>query len=351
MLDQAICRQVIFFVFATFFFSACEDEAVPDNPDNSSNFENGVFIISEGQFNNGNASLSFFDLEKQELQENIFQSVNNRALGDVFQSMSISGDVAYLVLNNSAKVEVVNSRNMESIAQIEGLSSPRHFVKIDNEKAYVSDLYADGISVVNLDDYSIQGTIPMRSWTEQMLEVGTEVWVAMPWLFQDEPSPYIYAIDSYFDSVVDSVEIGIDQVAMLIDNDFLYVYCKGNPNTDIKGGIIRMNTQTREVNTIASFEDFDFNFAPRMVMHPNGKIYFTKKGIFSLDIETGTLTKVIEEDGRDFYGLGIDPANGHLWVSDAIDFQQKSNIFEYTAEGVLVQSFKGGIGTNSFYFN
>lgn len=351
MLDQAICRQVIFFVFAALFFPACEDEAVPDDSGNSSNFENGVFIISEGQFNNGNASLSFFDLEKQELQENIFQSINNRVLGDVFQSMSISGDLAYLVLNNSAKVEVVNSRNMESITQIEGLTSPRYFVKIDNEKAYVSDLYADGISVVNLSDYTIQGTIPMRSWTEQMLEVGTEVWVAMPWFFQDEPNPYIYVVDSYFDSVVDSVAIGIDQVAMLTDNDFLYVYCKGNPSTDVKGGIIQMNTQTRAVNTLVPFQDFDFNFAPRMLMHPNGKIYFTKKGIFSLDIETGNLTKVIEEDGRDFYGFGINPANGHLWVSDAIDFQQKSNIFEYTAEGVLIQSFKGGIGTNSFYFN
>ncbi|MCH2083405.1 MAG: hypothetical protein MK226_13520 [Saprospiraceae bacterium] len=351
MLDQAFYRQITFLVWAILLFSACQDDTVPHHTDNSSNFENGVFIISEGQFNNGNASLSFFDLENQELQENIFRSTNNRSLGDVFQSMYISGDIAYLVLNNSSKIEVVNAKNMESVAQIEGLTSPRYFMKIDDEKAYVSDLYADGISVVNLVDFTIQGTIPMPGWTEQMVDVGTEIWVAMPWFYQDEPSPYIYTIDSYFNSVADSVAIGVDQVAMLLDNDFLYVYCKGHPNTDVKGGIIRMNIQTREVNTVVSFEDFDFNFAPRMLMHPNGKLYFTKKGVFSLEIGTGNLTKIIEENGRDFYGLGINPVDGHLWVSDAIDFQQKSNIFEYTEEGVLIQSFKGGIGTNNFYFN
>ena len=68
----------------------------------------GVFILNEGNFKSGNGSLSFFSYDSSKLYNNTFLSINQRPLGDVPYSMNIGGSRAYIVVNNSGKIEVVD---------------------------------------------------------------------------------------------------------------------------------------------------------------------------------------------------------------------------------------------------
>ena len=54
----------------------------------------------------GNAELGFINNGLKQRLDNVFQSANNRNLGDVFQSMNIINEQAYLVINNSGKIEI-----------------------------------------------------------------------------------------------------------------------------------------------------------------------------------------------------------------------------------------------------
>jgi len=57
--------------------------------------------------------------------------------------MTIQGNNAYIVVNNSGKIEVVSRNDLKSVAIINGLVSPRYISFVNEKKAYVTSLYSD----------------------------------------------------------------------------------------------------------------------------------------------------------------------------------------------------------------
>lgn len=95
-------------------------------------FAKGVFIVNEGNFTNGNASVSFFDRDSLTVTNDIFDKINGRPLGDVAQSMNEFNEKYYIVVNNSSKVEIVNSSDFVSTGVINGFALPRYFLGINS---------------------------------------------------------------------------------------------------------------------------------------------------------------------------------------------------------------------------
>ncbi len=163
--------------FLLFFFSCRKDKPQQATQAVSISNRGGVYIINEGNFQFGNAKVSYYDFATGNVAEDLFQPANHAALGDVCQSISSFNNKIYLVMNNSQKIVVVNPVTFMQSAVINGFGSPRYFLPVSNNKAYVTDLYADVISIVDLNTNSISGTIPLKGWTEQLLQVYGEVFV------------------------------------------------------------------------------------------------------------------------------------------------------------------------------
>lgn len=103
-------------------------------------FNDGVFILNEGGAGSNNASVSFLS-NTGNLQNNIYATVNPTvgALGDTAQNMAIHGDYAYIVLNISNTIKIVNSQTFQHVATINtGLNNPR-YMTFSNGKAYVTN--------------------------------------------------------------------------------------------------------------------------------------------------------------------------------------------------------------------
>ena len=110
-------------------FISCSDND-PKKP--SGKFSGGVFVVNEGSFGNANGSISFIDNEGNVINNIFSESNDGRLLGDVVQSMHVTNDKAFIVVNNSNKVEVVDVNSFESLYTIEDIILPRYLVSQGN---------------------------------------------------------------------------------------------------------------------------------------------------------------------------------------------------------------------------
>ncbi len=130
-----------------------------DNPDPilSGKYTNGYFVTNEGNFGNGNGSISFID-DFGNVENNVFANNNSQLLGDVVQSMNIFNEKAYIVVNNSGKIIVSSLDSMNYLTTID-VTSPRYLTQVSESKAYVTDWGVNGVHVLNLDNNTIRTTI------------------------------------------------------------------------------------------------------------------------------------------------------------------------------------------------
>ncbi|MBR5603111.1 MAG: YncE family protein, partial [Bacteroidales bacterium] len=91
----------IFFVFATLclcVFTSCMEWDYGLEEDFSTSGE-GLFICNEGNFQYGNATLSYYDPETKIIENEVFYRANAMKLGDVAQSMIIRDGIGWFVVN------------------------------------------------------------------------------------------------------------------------------------------------------------------------------------------------------------------------------------------------------------
>ena len=330
------------------FLQACRKD-IPPLPENPilTGSEDGVYITNEGNFQFGNAAVSYYEEGLANAVPDLFEPTNNRPLGDVCQSMCFFNGLAYIVVNNSNKIEVVNANNFASVTTITGFNSPRYFLPVSNSKAYVTDLYDDAISIVDLSSNQRTGEIACAGWTEELVLAYGKAFVT------NRERNQLYIINTMNDQLTDSIEIGAGANSIIEDrNGKLWVLCSGSNSNNINATLHRINPIENTVEI-----SFTFNFAndsPRRldINGTNDTLYFLNEGVVQMPINANALpsTTLIPTDGRNFYGLGIHPQTKEILVADAIDYVQRGKIYVYQANGTLVKTYLAGIIPGDFYF-
>jgi hypothetical protein len=312
----------------------------------------GVFIVNEGNFMSGNATLSFYDKTTGETTNNLFYSTNGLPLGDVAQSMCILDSLGYIAINNSGKIYVINTETGKYAGKITGLTSPRYIHIINHEKAYVTDLYASAITIFNPVTFQITGSIPTpgHASTEQMVQIGNTVYVTC-W----SADHTILKIDTGSDTVTGEIKVGYQPGGLVKDkNNQLWVLCDGNFGGTTSGG----RTELQQVNPVSgqiekSFSLNSDNMASDLTINSTrDTLYFINKDVWRLAVTATQLptTPLIKNPGTIFYSLGVDPGNSDIYVSDAIDYLQRGLVYRLTARGEPVDTLKTGIIPGSFCF-
>lgn len=323
----------------------------------------GVYIVNQGNFMYGNASLSFYDSDTKKVVNHVFQARNGAPLGDVAQSMSIWNNLGFIVVNNSGKIYIIDSSTAEFKGSITGLSSPRYIHFINSQKAYVTDLYARKITIFNPSTFEITGKIQVSNAqsefsqhaTEQMVQYKNLVFTNC-WSYDNK----ILIIDTDTDQLVDSIEVFKQPNSLVIDRENkIWVLTDGgfdgNPYGYERPGLLKIDAETREIERT-------FRFAlgehPLSLCLNAGKdsLFFLNRHVWKMAVSDRKLPEqpFITSDYVDLYGgfysLAVDPSNSEIYVGDAIDHAQNGLIHRYSPSGKLIDKFKVGISPGAFAF-
>ncbi len=318
-------------------------------------YETGVFISNEGPFGTGTGTVSFYNRTSGSVSNNIFEIVNNRPLGNVVNSIEVHNNKAYIVVNNAAKVEVVNVADFTSMGVIENVGTPRFFIGIDDTKGYLTD-WNSGIKVIDLATNTISSTIATGgTGPEQMALIGSEVFVANLGGFGNDNT--VSSINTTTDAITSTLQVGHRPQALTVDaNGKLWVLCSGIqdwtvPANDTPGKLVRINPTTKTVELELSFATSSDHPISLITNTAKTKLYYSLNGgVYEVDVNATSLPSSALIN-RSFYNIGVDPVSGYLFGSNALDFVQNGYVVRYTLSGTVVDSFQVGIIPGNFYFN
>jgi len=306
-----------------------------------------VYVTNEGNFGSNNGSVSLYELSNGNLTGDLYKAQNNNAaLGDVCQSMIKINNSFYIVVNNSGKITIVNADDFKFKSGITGFNSPRYILPVSPNKAYVSDLYANTISIIDLNSNTKTGSIPCNGWTEQMALLYNKAFVT------NMKSNYLYVVNTINDQITDSVSVGPGAGSIVIDkNSKVWVLSAGSSTATIPGKLSRINPINMQIELSLNFNTTD---APGnlCINAAKDRLYFLNTNIYSMSIAELTLpvNSFANGSSHTFYGLAVNNITNDVYVSDAIDYIQKSSIMVYSPQGQLLNNFKAGINASGFYF-
>ena len=346
-----------FLLISLLFLTSCDDDNEP-NVDISAKYENGFLIANEGPFQSGSGTVSFFNYDSDSVTNNVFQTVNNRPLGNVLQSISLFDKEVFLVINNAGKVEVADAETFESTATIDGLQQPRYFKAVSADKAYITewiDGYGGQISIVDLNTYQISDNVISGLGPEKMLLNGNTLYVTCSGGFSVDST--VMVINTETDEVIENITVGVNPSGIVKDEDgFIWVLCSGNYLPDFSalensGSLYKIDPASNTVVSSLSFNDF-FSQPGNLTIETDGDelFYSFSGGVYKMDTEEAELPTTPLFTGY-FYGLGFDAKTTHIIASDAGDYTSNGKIIRYNSDnGNVVDEFTVGIAPNGGFF-
>lgn len=352
-------KVVLLALLSPFFFASCnKDDDKIEAPLGA--YDNGVLILNQGGFGHGDASLSYVSNDYVTFQNNIFSLVNpGKTLGDTGQDIGLYNDLAFVVLNYSNKIEVINRYTMVHVATIDsGLSNPR-FIAFANGKGYVTNWGNGGsstddyVAVVNLSTYLVSSKIPVVEGPERILEYNNKIYVAHQGGYGYGKTISVINTDS--NTVSATIEVGDVPNSLEVNNGNLYVVCGGKPvyaASETAGKLVKVNLAN---NTVSSTVNFAAATHPSNLDIEGNDVYYTVGAdIFKTNVSATTLptTALFSTTAQGVYGVySFAVKNNAIYVGDAVDYSSNGKVYVYSTTGTLNKSYTVGVIPAGFYFN
>jgi hypothetical protein len=327
-------------LFASLLLIGCAKE---DSTNFAGDFSNGFFILNEGTFNFGNASLDFYYSNKDSLADNVFQKTNQASLGDVAQSMIRTNKYLIMVVNNSQKIEVLDINTLKRVKTITGFDSPRYIYMLDTARALVTELYNKKVHIVDIEKGVIEQSKEAFGWGEKMISVQNNIWIQIKKHPSEPNGKKGFIIYSPSNGMFSNIEYNDEPISHLFAQNYLWILAKKDDSTSrlIAHDPLTMDLLSTEIK-------FDKTASPRYLIYDNNQslFYYEARKIWKVDISNPkvsftAVTFIDLSHLQNVYNLQF--YKQHIFVFDAKNYIQRGIIEQYDVNGNKIKTIQAGI--------
>jgi YVTN family beta-propeller protein len=313
-----------------------------------------VYVLNQGNYGQGNASLSAYFPDSNFAESDLFKLANGMNLGDVGNDIQLYNGNAYMVINNSDKVVVMDASTALYVGTVyfpSGTSPYRIAFYNSSNVAFVSDLYTNSVSVINLASNTVmaQDSIPVGPEPYGIACAFGEVCVANSGYGSGNTVSLINATTR---KVVKTVSVGKGPTEVEPDRSGnFWVVCAGEPGDN--GSIYVVSASSNSVTdsiiigkTIPSFTGHTLAMDGQ-----DGVAYLiADSSVVKLSMSNRTIMNSDLMNGN-FYSIAADGATGDVYVTKANSGTADGKVYIYTSSGEYTnRSFTAGIYPDGIVF-
>ena len=184
-----------------------------------------AFVLCEGNFGGNNASLWQISLSPDTSYANVFQAVSGELLGDTGQSLHISGESLYIVVNRSHSIEILDlsGDRLAYVGRIElPGASPREMATVGNA-GYISCWGIPGILQLDLAATAVTDTFQLDGLPEDILADDNYLYVALALHTDYSAHDRVIKIALSSGRIEGSYAVGLGPQRLLVKGDELYI--------------------------------------------------------------------------------------------------------------------------------
>lgn len=317
----------------------------------------GVVIANQGNFGDGNGSVSVYDPVSGSVQAAAIASI-----GSIIQSINVYEDRLYVMANTGGRVDVFDAENFEMTAQIEDVVSPRYMIA-DGTTGYVSSLYgAEGtftgglVTVLDLASNTKVTEIQVGDNPEGLALVGTRLYVANNGF---GTGTTVSVVDVGTRDVVDTIDVECDGPRFLVadgDND-VFVFCTGktiyddefNAIGETDGAVRVLDGTTGEITTRIAIDGRLSTTGPgqdAFFAADEALVFVVKdeRSVLVFDTEGNALNEEIGPfSGQTLSAVAYDERSDRLYLGRSNGFTQAGEVSIHDRSGTEIDRFTVGV--------
>lgn len=327
---------------------ACDDleSVLPDVTVVETDQKGALYILCDGNYSLNNSTLALYDFNRNQLDNDFFQTMTGRKLGDTGNEIQQYGSKLYIVVNASSQIEVLDAFTGESLSQIplfDGTVArqPRYLAFWQN-KAYVCSF--DG-TVARIDTASLEvDAFAQAGRNPDGIAAGNGK------LYVSNSGGLDFASSLGYDNTVSVIDIatftevkritvGLNPYRIRTD-DFGYVWvaCRGDYGQEA-GSWWCIDSNADKVITSYSLEVMNFDLLGDLayLYHFDNELQESWIKVFNLKTRQMERESFIT-DGTTIttpYGINVNPVNGDVFITDAGNYVTSGHVYCFRSDGSL----------------
>ncbi|MBP5134186.1 MAG: hypothetical protein ILP24_00270 [Paludibacteraceae bacterium] len=344
-----------FIALTMFSFTACDDDDEKEKVDNDLK-GNVALIANYGMFNGGNGEFTAYNISKDIVFDNVYQSINGVEFNSKIQHMALYNNNLYIVSNSGDKIDIINAQSLkQEMNPITDVENPR-FIVVDGNTAYVScygatpdfSTMADSyIAKIDLNSNTVVKKIEVPGGPEGLAIANGKLYAAINY------ANYVAVVNLLTDEVSYIEMPAVTSYFAADDADNLYVTMVStysNPTTE--DGIAYINTQDNSVETY-TFNGISSTYASTIAFNADKTALFVATATYDknwnlsgsvqkFDIANKTFS-TFADNISGINGVSVNPFNDDVYVLKSPDATTAGEVDIYGSDKQKKKTITAGL--------